>query len=82
MMDLAFQKGFFGKGSLSRSEPSWRARRVGLLKGGDSKLYPFPLVQSRIKFDWKEGQRLTESFVCSICSSSGRADAREETIGA
>ncbi|KIR30541.1 tRNA-splicing endonuclease subunit Sen2 [Cryptococcus deuterogattii LA55] len=36
MMDLAFQKGFFGKGSLSRSEPSWRARRVGLLKGGDT----------------------------------------------
>lgn len=55
MMGLAFQKGFFGKGSLSRSEPSWRARRVGLLKGGDSKLYSFPLVQSRIKFGWKEG---------------------------
>lgn len=43
MMDLAFQKGFFGKGSLSRSEPSWRARRVGLLKGGDSEFCPFSI---------------------------------------
>ncbi|ODN84299.1 tRNA-intron endonuclease [Cryptococcus amylolentus CBS 6039] len=35
-MDLLFQKGFFGKGTLSRSEPSWRERRVALLKGGDA----------------------------------------------
>ncbi|WVR05641.1 hypothetical protein IAU60_002663 [Kwoniella sp. DSM 27419] len=32
--DVLFCRGFFGKGSLSRSEPSWRERRVGLLKGG------------------------------------------------
>ncbi|WVQ85632.1 hypothetical protein IAT38_007798 [Cryptococcus sp. DSM 104549] len=34
--NILFSRGFFGKGSLSRSEPSWRARRVDLLKGGDS----------------------------------------------
>ncbi|WVQ97038.1 hypothetical protein IAU59_004148 [Kwoniella sp. CBS 9459] len=33
-IEWAFCKGFFGKGSLSRSEPSWRDRRIGLLKGG------------------------------------------------
>ncbi|WVW80390.1 tRNA-intron endonuclease [Kwoniella bestiolae CBS 10118] len=31
---ILFTRGFFGKGSLSRSEPSWRERRVALLKGG------------------------------------------------
>ncbi|WWC88131.1 uncharacterized protein L201_003035 [Kwoniella dendrophila CBS 6074] len=31
---VIFQKGFFGKGSLSRSEPSWKERRLDLLKGG------------------------------------------------
>lgn len=35
-MDILFRRGFFGKGTLSRSEPSWRERRVDLLKGGDS----------------------------------------------
>nr|ODO02608.1 tRNA-intron endonuclease [Cryptococcus depauperatus CBS 7855] len=35
-MKTLFQKGFFGKGSLSRSEPSWKERRLGLLKGGDT----------------------------------------------
>ncbi|WWD18169.1 hypothetical protein CI109_102618 [Kwoniella shandongensis] len=34
--ETLFCKGFFGKGSLSRSEPSWRQRRVDLLKGGDT----------------------------------------------
>ena len=29
-----FNRGFFGKGSLSRSEPTWRARRLAQLKGG------------------------------------------------
>lgn len=33
-MDILFRRGFFGKGTLSRSEPSWRERRVDLLKGG------------------------------------------------
>ncbi|KAK8865648.1 hypothetical protein IAR55_000793 [Kwoniella newhampshirensis] len=32
--ETLFNKGFFGKGSLSRSEPSWKQRRVDLLKGG------------------------------------------------
>nr|XP_018264967.1 uncharacterized protein I303_03149 [Kwoniella dejecticola CBS 10117]OBR87125.1 hypothetical protein I303_03149 [Kwoniella dejecticola CBS 10117] len=31
---ILFNRGFFGKGSLSRSEPSWKERRVALLKGG------------------------------------------------
>ena len=35
-MDILFRRGFFGKGTLSRSEPSWRERRVDLLKGGSS----------------------------------------------
>jgi tRNA-splicing endonuclease subunit Sen2 len=34
-MDILFRRGFFGKGSLSRSEPTWRARRIDLLKGGE-----------------------------------------------
>lgn len=33
--EILFNSGFFGKGSLSRSEPSWRQRRVDLLKGGE-----------------------------------------------
>lgn len=33
--EILFRRGFFGKGTLSRSEPSWRERRMGLLKGGD-----------------------------------------------
>lgn len=34
-MDELFRKGFFGKGTLSRSEPTWRERRVDLVKGGN-----------------------------------------------
>jgi tRNA-splicing endonuclease subunit Sen2 len=33
-IDILFRRGFFGKGTLSRSEPSWRERRVDLVKGG------------------------------------------------
>jgi tRNA-splicing endonuclease subunit Sen2 len=33
-MDILFRRGFFGKGTLSRSEPSWRERRIDLVKGG------------------------------------------------
>lgn len=35
-MRLLFERGFFGKGALSRSEPSWRAGRAELLKGGSA----------------------------------------------
>lgn len=35
-MRLLFERGFFGKGSLSRSEPSWRDGRRELLKGGNA----------------------------------------------
>ena len=34
-MELLFQRGFFGKGTLSRSEPTWRDRRVDMVRGGD-----------------------------------------------
>lgn len=33
-MAVLFNRGFFGKGTLSRSDPNWRSRRVELLKGG------------------------------------------------
>ncbi|KAL1405169.1 tRNA splicing endonuclease subunit sen2 [Vanrija albida] len=33
-MTTLFNRGFFGKGSLSRSEPSWRQRRLDILRGG------------------------------------------------
>ena len=33
-MDILFRRGFFGKGSLSRSEPTWRDRRLETLRGG------------------------------------------------
>jgi tRNA-splicing endonuclease subunit Sen2 len=33
-METLFNRGFFGKGTLSRSDPNWRSRRVELLKGG------------------------------------------------
>ena len=33
-MDILFRRGFFGKGTLSRSEPTWRERRLDVLKGG------------------------------------------------
>ncbi|EIW72842.1 hypothetical protein TREMEDRAFT_25866 [Tremella mesenterica DSM 1558] len=34
-IDILFRRGFFGKGTLSRSEPTWRERRLGDLKSGD-----------------------------------------------
>lgn len=34
---ILFNRGFFGKGTLSRSDPSWLARRIKVLKGGDGK---------------------------------------------
>ena len=34
-MEILFRRGFFGKGSLSRSEPTWRDRRIDLVKGGE-----------------------------------------------
>jgi hypothetical protein len=40
-MEILFRRGFFGKGTLSRSEPSWRDRRVDILKGGECEfVYP------------------------------------------
>jgi len=33
-METLFNRGFFGKGTLSRSDPSWRKTRVELMKGG------------------------------------------------
>jgi tRNA-splicing endonuclease subunit Sen2 len=30
---ILWQRGFFGKGNLSRSEPSWLTRRIAQLKG-------------------------------------------------
>lgn len=44
-MDILFRRGFFGKGTLSRSEPSWRERRVDLLKGGSSES-TFPICDA------------------------------------
>lgn len=37
-MQILFNRGFFGKGTLSRSEPSWRQRRIELVRGGDGEL--------------------------------------------
>ncbi|WWC68397.1 uncharacterized protein I206_102323 [Kwoniella pini CBS 10737] len=33
---ILFNRGFFGKGNLSRSEPSWKQRKLDLLKGGST----------------------------------------------
>lgn len=32
---ILWQRGFFGKGNLSRSEPSWLTRRIAQLRGPD-----------------------------------------------
>ena len=32
-MDILWQRGFFGKGNLSRSEPTWLNRRINQLNG-------------------------------------------------
>lgn len=37
-MEILFRRGFFGKGTLSRSEPTWRERRIDLIKGGQCQL--------------------------------------------
>ena len=34
-MEILFNRGFFGKGTLSRSEPTWHARRLDQVRGGD-----------------------------------------------
>ena len=34
-IEILFRRGFFGKGTLSRSEPTWKERRVDMLRGGD-----------------------------------------------
>lgn len=39
-IDILFQRGFFGKGSLSRSEPTWRERRLDILRDGGSTFHP------------------------------------------
>jgi tRNA-splicing endonuclease subunit Sen2 len=33
-MEMLFNRGFFGKGTLSRSDPNWRSRRIELMQGG------------------------------------------------
>lgn len=38
-VEILFRRGFFGKGTLSRSEPTWKARRVDMIKGGECELH-------------------------------------------
>jgi len=35
-IEILFRRGFFGKGTLSRSEPTWRDRRLDAVRGGSS----------------------------------------------
>ena len=44
-MEILFNRGFFGKGTLSRSEPTWRDRRVAQVKGGDCELPSASIVR-------------------------------------
>jgi hypothetical protein len=55
-MDILFRRGFFGKGTLSRSEPSWRERRVDLVKGGS--------CTSQLLLYAPQMTKLTESSCC------------------
>lgn len=42
-VEILFRRGFFGKGTLSRSEPTWRARRIDMIKGGECEsTFPSP----------------------------------------
>ena len=45
-MAILFQRGFFGKGTLSRSEPTWRNRRITDLKSGSGE-YLTPNTSTR-----------------------------------
>lgn len=38
-MEVLFNRGFFGKGTLSRSDPSWRKRRMEQVRGGDGEFH-------------------------------------------
>lgn len=35
-IEILFRRGFFGKGTLSRSEPTWKDRRLDAIRGGGS----------------------------------------------
>ena len=47
-MEILFNRGFFGKGTLSRSEPTWQARRLDQARGGQCQsLLLYMHLQSR-----------------------------------
>ncbi|WVF70679.1 hypothetical protein IAT40_005472 [Kwoniella sp. CBS 6097] len=78
--EWAFCKGFFGKGTLSRSEPSWRERRIGLLKGGtalavEQMREQRRLARKKFKMDRAEAMlsaaKQAEALLTSAVSGSG-----------
>ncbi|OCF32916.1 hypothetical protein I316_05553 [Kwoniella heveanensis BCC8398] len=82
--DWAFCKGFFGKGSLSRSEPSWRDRRIGLLKGGaalaaEQMREQRRLARKQFKMDRAQAMlsaaKQAEAVLTSTVSGSGSGSA-------
>jgi hypothetical protein len=56
--EILFNSGFFGKGTLSRSEPSWRQRRVDFLKGGE--------CECAVHLDSQDCTKLRQGACCAI----------------
>lgn len=66
-VETLFQKGFFGKGTLSRSDPTWRARRIDMVKGGSSQFF--------LRLYFIDGVRKCSIILMTSCK--GRADPRQ-----
>ncbi|KAK4688445.1 tRNA-splicing endonuclease subunit Sen2, partial [Tremellales sp. Uapishka_1] len=86
--ETLFRKGFFGKGTLSRSEPSWRERKIGLLKGGDKLLAEQMREQRRLarkqfKIDraqaFLDAAKQAEAVLTSGQTPTGAASSGGET---
>ena len=49
---VLWRRGFFGKGDLSRSEPSWLARQINIRKNGGKRVYIHVYVFSVSCWPW------------------------------
>lgn len=63
-MEVLFNRGFFGKGTLSRSDPNWRRRRIELVRGGDGECGLSGARRTREK-EWMPGHQTKSALTPS-----------------
>jgi len=77
-MSLLWQRGFFGKGSLSRSEPSWLTRRVNEVNSSPTALTAEDLTSKRRA----ERKQFKADRADAIAAAKAEAEAVFATTGA